>query len=169
MHGVFALKWCYQETRWLGMRRQSESRAGNHRRHTRTPNASPPTQANNAARAANSNHPTRVRYMHLSKSLLLAYAFLTTASLCKSSKTPHTDHPASCAIKAETSQHGTHRGCNRNLHGAPGSEIKLPRRPTSRPDTAAPARWVVTDQNKFPRVGEVQNLNANTHTRTSPP
>ena len=63
------------------MRRQSETRAGNHRRHTRTINASPPTQANNAARAANSNHPTRPLYMHLIG-------------------TPHTHHTVPCANKA---------------------------------------------------------------------
>ena len=45
----------YKETRWLGMRKQSGTRAGNHERHTRTISTSPPTQANNAARAANGN------------------------------------------------------------------------------------------------------------------
>ena len=45
-------KCCYRETQWSGMYRQSETRAGNHRMHTRTRNASSPTQANNTARGA---------------------------------------------------------------------------------------------------------------------
>ena len=40
----------YKETQWLGMHRQSETRAGNHRRRTRTRNACLPTQVNNTAR-----------------------------------------------------------------------------------------------------------------------
>ena len=43
-------------------------------------NASPPAQANNATRAANSNPPTRALYMHLIR-------------------TPHTHHTAPCATK----------------------------------------------------------------------
>ena len=44
----------HKETRWLGMHRQSEIEAETYRRHTRIRTASSPTQANNAARAANS-------------------------------------------------------------------------------------------------------------------
>ena len=41
------------------MNRQSETRAGNHRRHTRTRNASPPTQASNTARGARKQPPNQ--------------------------------------------------------------------------------------------------------------
>ena len=51
----------------LGIHRQSETRAGHRRRHTRIKNASPPTQTNYAARAANSKPPTRPLYMHLTR------------------------------------------------------------------------------------------------------
>ena len=54
-----------QET---GMHKQAESRAGNNQRNTRTTNFSPPTQANNAARAINGNPPTWPLYMHLPRS-----------------------------------------------------------------------------------------------------
>ena len=54
---------CYKETRWLGMYRQSESRAANYRRHIRTRNASLPTQANHTARGARKKHPIRELYM----------------------------------------------------------------------------------------------------------
>ena len=57
--------WCYRETQWLGMHKQAGTRAGNHERHTRTINVSPPTQANNATRATNGNPPTRPLYMNL--------------------------------------------------------------------------------------------------------
>ena len=50
---------CYKETRWLGMDRQSETRAGKHRRHTRTRNASLPTQANHTARGARKQPPNQ--------------------------------------------------------------------------------------------------------------
>ena len=78
--------------RWLGMHRQSETRAGNHRRHTRTRNASLPTQANNAERAANSKPPTRVLYIHLTR-------------------TPHTHHthPVPPRQRAQIRQHSTQR------------------------------------------------------------
>ena len=83
---------CYQETRWLGRHRQSETTAGNYRRHTRTMNVSPPTQASTAARATKSNPPTRPLFMHLSR-------------------TPHPVPPRHQAQR----QYGTHRGRNRNL------------------------------------------------------
>ena len=41
------------------MHRQSETRAGNHRRHTRTRNASLPTQANHTARGARKQPPNQ--------------------------------------------------------------------------------------------------------------
>ena len=72
---------CYKETRWLSMHKQAGTRAGNHHRHTRTINVSPPTQAKNATRATNGNPPTRPLYMHLTR-------------------TPHTNHTAPCVTKA---------------------------------------------------------------------
>ena len=71
------VKVCYKETRWVGMRKQ----AGNHQRHTRTINASPRTQANNAAQATNSNPPTTPLHKHLTR-------------------TPHTHHTTPCVTKA---------------------------------------------------------------------
>ena len=50
---------CYTETQLLGMYRQSETRAGKHRRHTRTRNASLPTQANDTARGARKQSPNQ--------------------------------------------------------------------------------------------------------------
>ena len=46
------------------MHRQSETRAGNHQRHTRTRNVSLPTQANNVARATNGTPSARPLYTH---------------------------------------------------------------------------------------------------------
>ena len=51
---------CYKETQWLGMHKRAGTRAGNHQRHTRTINVSPPTQANNATRATNGNSLTPI-------------------------------------------------------------------------------------------------------------
>ena len=67
--GVLQRRDGYKETQYSGMYRQSETRAGNHRRHTRTRNASPPTQANHTARGARKqpNPPTRAPYMQLAK------------------------------------------------------------------------------------------------------
>ena len=48
---------CYKETQQLGMHRQSEPRAGNHQRHTRTRNVSLPTQANHTVRGARKQPP----------------------------------------------------------------------------------------------------------------
>ena len=48
-----------KETQWLSMYRQSETRVGKHRRHTRTRNASLPTQANNTARGARKQPPNQ--------------------------------------------------------------------------------------------------------------
>ena len=48
---------CYKATQQLRMHRQSETRAGNDRRHTRTRNASLPTQANHSARGARKQPP----------------------------------------------------------------------------------------------------------------
>ena len=56
----------YKETRWLGMHKQAGTRAGNHLRHTRTINFSPPMQANNSARATKGSPPTRSLYMNKS-------------------------------------------------------------------------------------------------------
>ena len=50
---------CHKETQWLGMYRQSETRAGKHRRHTRTRKASLPTQAKNTARGARKQPPNQ--------------------------------------------------------------------------------------------------------------
>ena len=50
---------CYKETQQLGMYRQSETRAGKHRRHTRTRNASLPTQAHHTARGARKQPPNQ--------------------------------------------------------------------------------------------------------------
>ena len=50
---------CYKETQELGMYRQSETRAGKHRRHTHTRNASLPTQANHTARGARKQPPNQ--------------------------------------------------------------------------------------------------------------
>ena len=59
---------CYKDTQWLGMYRQSETRSGQHRRHTPTRNASLPTQANNIARGARKQPPPiRALYIQLAK------------------------------------------------------------------------------------------------------
>ena len=87
----------YKETQWLSIHRQSETRAGNHRRHTRTRNASLPTQANHTARGARKqpSPPIRALYMQLAK-------------------IPHTHQTTPRATStAGADQHGTHRGRNR--------------------------------------------------------
>ena len=68
----------YKVTQWLGMYRQSETRAGQHRRHTHTRHASLPTQANEVQ---GSNPPTRALCMQLAK-------------------IPHTHHTTPCATIA---------------------------------------------------------------------
>ena len=76
------------------MHRQSEPRAGNHQRHTRTRNVSLPTQANHTARGARKQPPNR------------------GAIHAASEDTTHTsNHTATRAASAD--QHGTHRGRNR--------------------------------------------------------
>ena len=77
------------------MHRQSETRAGNHRRHTRTRNASLPTQANHTARGARKQPPNWALHMQLAK-------------------IPHTHQTTPPATRAASAdQHGTHRGRNR--------------------------------------------------------
>ena len=49
------------------MHRQSEPRAGNHQRHTRTRNASLPTQANHTVRGARKEPPNWALHMQLAK------------------------------------------------------------------------------------------------------
>ena len=48
---------CYKETQQQGTHRESETRAGNHQKHTRTRNISLPTQANHTARGARKQPP----------------------------------------------------------------------------------------------------------------
>ena len=49
----------YKETHWLGMHRQSETRAGQHRRHTRTRKQTYQRRANNNARGARKQPPNQ--------------------------------------------------------------------------------------------------------------
>ena len=86
---------CYKETQELGMHRQSETRAGNQRRHTRTRNASLPTQANHTARGARKQNPNQ------------------GAIHAASEDTTLTSHHAPPLRQAQISQLGTHRGRNR--------------------------------------------------------
>ena len=76
------------------MHRQSETRAGNHQRHTRTRNVSLPTQANHTVRGARKQPPNWALHMQLAK---IPHAHQTTP-------------PATRAASA--GQHGTHRGRN---------------------------------------------------------
>ena len=92
------------------MYRQSETRAGNHRRYARTRNVSPPTQANNAAGAANSNPTTRSLYMHITRK-------------------PHTHHTAPCAARAS----GTDKAAIVGIGVTAQATAGLPKRHTSRP------------------------------------
>ena len=116
----------YKETRWLGMHKQSGTRAGNHRRHTRIRNTIPQTQVNNAARAPKSKPPTRARYMHLTKTPHNHHHPAPRAT-----KAPGTDKPARHPLRAQQEPAQRTHNCNRGA-GA------TPRRPKSRPDTAAP-------------------------------
>ena len=68
------------------MRKQSGTRAGNDQRHTHTINFSPQTQANNAARATNGKLPTRLLYMHLTRSFFHVFCPL---SLLLSASSPY--------------------------------------------------------------------------------
>ena len=58
---------CYKEMQWLGMYRNSETRAGNHRRHTRTRNASYQRRPTTLHEVQGSNPPIRALYMQLTK------------------------------------------------------------------------------------------------------
>ena len=79
--------------------------------HKRTTNATPPAQANHAARATNGNPPTRSLYIHLTR-------------------TPHTHHTASCATKAPaTDKHGNHCGRDSDTHSAHTTETEAPEQP----------------------------------------
>ena len=118
---------CYKETQWLGMYRQSETRAGNHRRHTRTRNASLPTQANNTARGGRKQPPNQGTIHAAGEDTThikprIAYTCPTTASLCNTKCiTPHRVPPL---CQAQISHRSTHRGRNRYQPSANTTNIE---------------------------------------------
>ena len=102
---------CYKDTPWLGMYRQSETRAGNHRGHTCTRNISPPTQANNTARGA--------RKQPFNQGTIHAASEDTTHT----SNIPHRVPPLR---QAQISQRSAHRRRNRYRPNAHTNKSEAP-------------------------------------------
>ena len=129
------------------MLQQSGTIAGNRQRHTRTINASPPTQANHAARPANGNPPTRPLYMHLAR----------------------THHTVPCATKAPATAWHPPRAQQGPARSTHTTQIEAPGQPLGAWNhTQIPQRQRTgTQRTKRTESEMFQTLNPNTHSYMS--
>ena len=108
------------------MHRQSETRAGNHQSHTRTRNASLPTQANHTARGARKQPPTHMRTTQLASCVrqALLHGCKAPKPARHGSLQQRNIHPAfGTCVRYGLSQHGAlrnrvlwHRQCGAVWH-----------------------------------------------------
>ena len=88
------------QTQWLEIHKQAGTRAGNHQRHTRTTDVSPPTQAHNATRATNVTPPARLLYVHLTNTTM------PVGHISLNQHNTHTSHGTLCQ-QATSHEHGS--------------------------------------------------------------